>query len=1537
MNSIISTAINFISDGFVPGNEGQNSGAYATSQTGDTCLLILGIILAIVAFALGAYSLHQKRQAAAAGANSKVVAFISKSKTMAIGAVITAIFAAITLSIGIFGLKDVAIAQNTGNAENIEITENHIQIENANLQVFATEKVDAKINHEDGSFEIGNSYIISKENQDLIVDSFGLNKSEGIDDGACNWTVTLESSSLMKPVEIFKGKACEAGTKPTHLQNLLNLKAGETLTVTYKSDMPGNIALANVGKTPVVASFGITGDSPVPTPTITGSVKDVQYKQGMKDATVRLFNSEDSEVMHTTTNAEGKYGFNVKNDFVGEVRVDVDDNHICSPVQVKNIGEEVVLEDSIVWLKAKDPVYSKILFYNGNELDPIKSKGQHTSVETGQVSAIECGTYKFRVTPRQYAMWDDFSTQDREYEWQIIERRIGGYYVNGVDFDNFYSQIDELANKGLNSIILSKGIFNYKTKEEVKQLITELHNKNIVVHYWMQVWYEGGWISPLTDPNDQKFRQDLVNLRKTEAEDMLDLGYDGISLDYIRFGGTAEQYGVDKATAAISETIKQLNETVKAKNKNALITASMMADSIAENRKFYGQDIYEMSKYLDAIVPMVYKGNYKTDTAWIKQRTSEFRNASNGAEIWSAVQSYRNDSDPSPLPIDELTEDAQAAVDGGATGVILFRYGLSEFLSYNNLNYDYQISGELANALANNEINANVKFVDKNGKTLANQKVNKAPYLFTLNVPRNATGRIVCEVGEGWVAKSSEEITVSSSQSLGIFTVSMLAQEPQVEYKFYYDGVEKTPLLSEGKNVTVSGTIKATEVGTYEFVVTPTAGTYWSDYTNAPKTIKWKIYHKKTSAIYLNGADLDTFKTVRDSEFLANNYNTIILSTGAFTEEHVEKGKELIVWAHKLGVTVNIWLQVYYYGQWISPFDEYERFDYKLMEQRVAEVNKYMKDYDCDGLSLDYIRLGGTAEKHGVEKSCDAVEEATRILSEAARSIKPECRVSAAVMPDNNADDIRYYGQDVSRMSKHVDAICPMIYRKDAQDASYISNKTKDFVSRLSGGQVWSALQTYTDNAKAARAVDMLTTDIQAAFDGGASGAAMFRFGVFGGETCNFVNFQDIKFNSSIEGTVTNPDNTPAVGIELRFIDKNNYLVASAVTDAEGKYKIVVTNNTEGDLIVVNVSKVAVKTHLIITNQPIMQNITVYGIAKEPGLKGWFKHDGKEKSAVISPGSHVIIKGNQAGTEIGSYTFTMEPDSNYAWADGTTSKKTYTWKIIPEHANGYYLWSTNMIDIQTSGNLEKLASTGTNTIILNFAAYNKYSEAQIKEFYDKCHSLGMEVQLWIQVFYNGSWVSALDEDENLRQDIIDLRKADIERYLNHGADGISLDYIRFGGGAHKHGVQRACDAITETVRQLAEKTHEVKPSARISAAIMPEPGDSCRYWYGQDIPEMSKYLDSMCPMIYKGNYESTRQWIKDTTQTFVNMSSGAEIWTTLQSYCSDDHSVPLPYDEYYEDAKVAIAGGTQGLISFRYGLSEFLDYNKLWAKDEQDH
>lgn len=256
--------------------------------------------------------------------------------------------------------------------------------------------------------------------------------------------------------------------------------------------------------------------------------------------------------------------------------------------------------------------------------------------------------------------------------------------------------------------------------------------------------------------------------------------------------------------------------------------------------------------------------------------------------------------------------------------------------------------------------------------------------------------------------------------------------------------------------------------------------------------------------------------------------------------------------------------------------------------------------------------------------------------------------------------------------------------------------------------------------------------------------------------------------------------------------------------------------------------------------------------------------------------------------------------------------------------NGYWLFGYNMKNVD----LDKLAKTSTKHIFLNFAALEKHGKSAVETFIADAKKKGISVHIWMQIFYTGGkWISATNDDGSYKHSFFNSKINEAKEYANlKGVAGVHLDYLRFPGTAYKHA--NGVEAINYFTKKLCDAVHKINSKLIVSAAVMPEP-DSNKYYYGQDIPTLSKYLDVVIPMIYKGNYASGTSWIQSTTAKFVDMSNGAQIWTGIQSYRSDDDVTSLSSSELLKDYKAAANGGATGVISFRWEISKLIDFDLI--------
>lgn len=315
-----------------------------------------------------------------------------------------------------------------------------------------------------------------------------------------------------------------------------------------------------------------------------------------------------------------------------------------------------------------------------------------------------------------------------------------------------------------------------------------------------------------------------------------------------------------------------------------------------------------------------------------------------------------------------------------------------------------------------------------------------------------------------------------------------------------------------------------------------------------------------------------------------------------------------------------------------------------------------------------------------------------------------------------------------------------------------------------------------------------------------------------------------------------------------------------------------------------------------------------------------FKANGKTyKRTTDSKGYAQIFLSLKQGTYKVSYSFKAK--SPYLSSSGSTKVKV---KPPIGKGNGYWMWASGIKSVS----LKTLKTQGTKQIFLNAYAISLYGKGTVTSWIAQANRYGIKVHIWAQVFYEGKWVRPMKADGTPNYGYMKKKVAQIVNYAKiKGVAGVHLDYIRFGGTAHLYNGQ-STKAINYMVKKTCLEVRKVRPNCIISAAIMPEP-DMMLYYYGQDIPTMSKYLDVIVPMAYKGNYEKDTKWIQNVTSFFVSQSNGARIWTGLQAYQSDDNVKRLSHSELLKDARAAMNGGAKGVILFRIGVTNLLDFNKV--------
>lgn len=235
----------------------------------------------------------------------------------------------------------------------------------------------------------------------------------------------------------------------------------------------------------------------------------------------------------------------------------------------------------------------------------------------------------------------------------------------------------------------------------------------------------------------------------------------------------------------------------------------------------------------------------------------------------------------------------------------------------------------------------------------------------------------------------------------------------------------------------------------------------------------------------------------------------IFLYDGIFSKYSKTTITNFIKNAHNYNIKVHIIVKCFYdtsKGKWLSPSSS------TYQNAAINKVKTYIKNYDFDGVHLDYVRYPGTAYKYS--NGAGVITNFVKKVRSTINSIDSSVILSLALMPDEVINTGYYYGQNYKSLAAYADILCPMIYEYSyGQSNSWITSKTKSMIKLIagSGAELWPVLQTYKGSS--AISYTALCNDISSAVSGGAKNYVLFRYGLI---TSSFYTY---GYNKQIPGT----------------------------------------------------------------------------------------------------------------------------------------------------------------------------------------------------------------------------------------------------------------------------------------------------------------------------------------------------------------------------------------------------------------------------------
>lgn len=246
--------------------------------------------------------------------------------------------------------------------------------------------------------------------------------------------------------------------------------------------------------------------------------------------------------------------------------------------------------------------------------------------------------------------------------------------------------LDQIAYNGIGTILLHSSYFDKaNTKEKqtaLKVFMKRAQNRGVNIHVWMLTFNSGGsWVNPV-DVDNQCYNQPLFDSIIEKAESYVDFGITGVHFDYIRYPGSSTNKaslfnykgGAVTGKGAVTEFCRQAKSAL---GSDITLSAAMMPEKGASD--YYGQVPEDMAKYIDILMPMIYRYSYTPTAAWAQGISDYFMGKKGSARVWAGTTTYTgNDADGvKGMDASEIRRDCRDFA-GHADGVVLFRYGLGD-------------------------------------------------------------------------------------------------------------------------------------------------------------------------------------------------------------------------------------------------------------------------------------------------------------------------------------------------------------------------------------------------------------------------------------------------------------------------------------------------------------------------------------------------------------------------------------------------------------------------------------------------------------------------------------------------------------------------------------------------------------------------------------------------------------------------------------------------------------------------------------------
>ncbi|MEE1116898.1 hypothetical protein [Methanosphaera sp.] len=147
----------------------------------------------------------------------------------------------------------------------------------------------------------------------------------------------------------------------------------------------------------------------------------------------------------------------------------------------------------------------------------------------------------------------------------------------------------------------------------------------------------------------------------------------GICLDYVRYSGLNLS---ETNSSKITNFVRDIHTILKTKDTKLQVSACVFAER-ANTKRYYGQDYAALSPYVDVMLTLSYKYNYRSDDEWMKKVVKYVIDEAKYSKVVGVLQTYKLVNNKAiKLTKNELNSDVKVILYSGADGYSLYRYKL---------------------------------------------------------------------------------------------------------------------------------------------------------------------------------------------------------------------------------------------------------------------------------------------------------------------------------------------------------------------------------------------------------------------------------------------------------------------------------------------------------------------------------------------------------------------------------------------------------------------------------------------------------------------------------------------------------------------------------------------------------------------------------------------------------------------------------------------------------------------------------------------